>query len=34
MRIREVCERWGIPQVADVLEREGLTSLYPPRRRR
>ena len=30
MRIREVCERWGIPQVADVLEREGLTSLYPP----
>ena len=30
MRVREVCEKWGIPGVAEVLEREGILSLYPP----
>ncbi|MEM2978343.1 MAG: hypothetical protein QXM46_03545, partial [Candidatus Hadarchaeales archaeon] len=30
MRVREVCERWGIPQVAEVLEKEGMVALYPP----
>lgn len=28
--MREVCERWGIPQVAEVLEKEGMVALYPP----